>query len=422
MREIEVIGIGLDGVAGLTLSVQKIITQATILVGSNRHLNHFPNHPAKKIILNDLQKNIQEIQQLLKHNEHIIILTSGDPLFFGLGRLLLEEFPHEQLHFYPHLSSIQLAFSRLKIPWQDTQFISVHGRDVDELIKVLQQGKEKIAILTDKINNPSAIARLYLALNLPIEYTFWLCENLGDKSEKISSFNSEEINQLANLSETNFTNLNILVLLRKNINNSTFNFNNLPILGLSEKTFKTFPDRPGLITKKEIRLLILGELALQAKQTVWDIGAGTGAVSIEIARLCPNSQIYAIEKTAIGISLIEENCQNLKVDNIQPICGSAENILQQLPPPDRIFIGGSNSNIVAILDICKQKIVPQGRLVIALATIENCHQAIDWFKQNNWYYSLLQVQISRSIPIATLTRFTPLNPVTTITAHPLYLD
>ena len=420
MRKIEVIGIGLDGVAGLTLSVQKIITQATVLVGSNRHLNYFPNHPAKKIILNDLQKNIQEIQQLLKHDEHIIILTSGDPLFFGLGRLLLEEFPHEQLHFHPHLSSIQLAFSRLKIPWQDTQFISVHGRDVDELIKALQQGKEKIAILTDKTNNPSAIAHLYLALNLPIEYTFWLCENLGDKSERISSFNSEEINQLANLSETNFANLNVLVLLRKNTNNRNFNGNNLPLLGLSEKTFKTFRDRPGLITKKEIRLLVFGELALQAKQTVWDIGAGTGSVSIEIARLCPNSQIYAIEKTAIGISLIEENCQNLKVDNVHAIYGSAENILQQLPSPDRIFIGGSNGNIAAILDICKQKIAPEGRLVIALATIENCHQAIDWFKQNNWYYSLLQVQISRSIPIANLTRFTPLNPVTTITAYPLY--
>ncbi|MGK7936208.1 MAG: precorrin-6y C5,15-methyltransferase (decarboxylating) subunit CbiE [Xenococcaceae cyanobacterium] len=422
MREIEVIGIGLDGAAGLALSVQKIIAQATILVGSNRHLNYFPNHPAKKIILNNLQKNIKEIQQLVKQNEYITILTSGDPLFFGLGRLLLEQFPQEHLKFHPHLSSIQLAFSRLKIPWQDAQFISVHGRDVDELIKVLRQGKEKIAILTDNTNNPSAIARLYLSLNLPIEYTFWLFENFVDQSERINSFNSEEINQLAHLSETNFANLNVLILSRKDPQNTPFDSNNLPILGLSEKTFKTFRDRHGLITKKEIRLLILGELALQAKQIVWDLGAGTGSVSIEIARLCPNSQIYAIEKTAIGISLIEENCQNLKVDNIHPICGNAENILQQLPSPDRIFIGGSNSNIVAILDICKQKIVPQGRLVIALATIENCHQAIDWFKQNNWYYSLLQVQISRSIPIATLTRFTPLNPVTTITAHPLYLD
>ena len=178
MWSIEVVGIGLDGTAGLTLTVQKMIERATILVGSTRHLNYFPHHPAKKIALHDFQIAMKEIEQLVRQNEYIIILTSGDPLFFGLGRLLLEKFPPEQLRFHPHVSSIQLAFSRLKIPWQDVQFISVHGRDVDELIKALQQGKEKIAILTDKRNNPSAIARLYLALNIPTEYKFCLCENL----------------------------------------------------------------------------------------------------------------------------------------------------------------------------------------------------------------------------------------------------
>ncbi len=416
MREIEVIGIGLDGAAGLTLSVQKIIDRATILVGSSRHLSYFPNHPAQKIILKDIQKTIEEIRQLVQSNEYIIILTSGDPLFFGLGRLLLENFPQEELRFHPHLSSIQLAFSRLKIPWQDVRFISVHGRDTDELIKVLQQGTEKIAILTDNINNSSAIARLYLALNLPTEYSFYLCENLGDKSEKISRFNAEEIEGLANLAEADFANLNVLILLRQDITNKSFDLDELPILGLPEKAFITFRDRPGLITKKEIRLLILGELSLQPQQIVWDIGAGTGSVSIEIARLCPNSQIYAIEKTAIGISLIEENCKNFKIDNITPVYGSAKDILLELPLPDRIFIGGSSGNLATILDICKQKIAPQGKLVIALATLENCYQAIDWFKQNNWHYSLLQIQISRSIPIAKLTRFTPLNPVTIITA------
>ena len=418
MRKIEVVGIGLEGTNSLILSVQKIITQATILVGSNRHLNYFPNHSAKKIILKDIQKTLEQIQQVINKNEYIVIITSGDPLFFGLGRLLLENFPQEQLRFHPHLSSIQLAFSRLKIPWQDAQFISVHGRDTDELIKVLQQGKEKIAILTDKTNNPRAIARLYLALNLPTEYTFHLCENLGDKSEKISSFNAKEINNLSNSSTTDFADLNVLIFSKQNVNVNS-NLTNLPLLGLPEKSFKTFRDRPGLITKKEIRLLVLGELALQTQQTVWDIGAGTGSVSIEIARLCPNSQIYAIEKTAIGISLIEENYQNLKIENIIPIYGNAQETLQQLPSPDRIFIGGSSGNLAIILDICKQKIAAKGKIVIALATLENCHQAINWFKQNNWHCSLLQVQISRSTPIATMTRFTPLNPVTIITANPL---
>jgi precorrin-6Y C5,15-methyltransferase (decarboxylating) len=165
------------------------------------------------------------------------------------------------------------------------------------------------------------------------------------------------------------------------------------------------------MTKREIRIAILGELALQPKQIVWDIGAGTGSVSIEIARLCPNSQVYAIEKTAIGQTLIEQNCQRLQVNNVIIIRGKAPEILSQLPAPDRIFIGGSGGNLAEILEICQKKINPEGLLVIALATLENLYQSLDWFSQNSWQYRLLQLQISRSTPVGSLTRFTPLNPV-----------
>ena len=111
----------------------------------------------------------------------------------------------------------------------------------------------------------------------------------------------------------------------------------------------SFRDRPSLITKKEVRIAILGELALQAKQTVWDIGAGTGSVSIEIARICPTSQIFAVEKTSMGSTLITKNSQRFQVDNIVSINGKAPNVLLDLPECDRIFIGGSGGNIIDIL-------------------------------------------------------------------------
>jgi precorrin-6Y C5,15-methyltransferase (decarboxylating) len=107
------------------------------------------------------------------------------------------------------------------------------------------------------------------------------------------------------------------------------------------------------MTKREVRILILGELALQPGQIIWDIGAGTGSVSIEIARLSGTSQVYAIEKTAIGSSLIEQNCRRLQVKNVVSIHGTAPDILQQLPAPNRIFIGGSGGNLNVILDTCK---------------------------------------------------------------------
>ena len=413
---INVIGIGLDGIAGLNEKTQKLVDKATFLVGSERHLSYFPHHPAQHLVLGNLPETLQIIRQKQKQEE-IIILVSGDPLFFGLGRLLLAELSPNNLAFYPHYTSVQLAFNKIKIPWQDTEIVSVHGRNLEQLIPLLQQGKKKIAILTDHTNHPGAIANLYLSLDIPTNYDFWVCENLGDEREKISYFNYEKINDLL---KQNFSPLNVVILLRQeNFKGNYLDINNLPILGLSDDTFSSFDDRPGLMTKREIRLIILGELALKPQQVVWDIGAGTGSVSLEIARLSPASQVYAIEKTAIGIHLIEQNCQKLQILNVIAINGKAPEILEKLPAPQRIFIGGSGGNLSSILDICEQKITKNGVIVLAIATLEHLHSSLTWLEQHNCNYHLLQVQISRSLPIANLTRFSPLNPVTIITVKNL---
>ena len=410
---INVVGIGLDGELGLTKQAKQIIDRATILCGANRHLSYFPKHSAFKISLNNLQ---QDIELIIKKatEEKVVILASGDPLFFGLGRLLLSKVPAEQLQFYPHLSSIQLAFSKLKIPWQDASFISVHGRDCDALIKHFKQGTDKIAVLTDDSNNPIEIANFYLSLKLSVAYSFHVCANLTQKDAIITSFTPQEVTKLSQLPQDSFAPLNVLVLIREDVIKNDLDLDSLPLFGIPDSAFLTFSDLPSLITKKEIRTTILAELKLQPQQTIWDIGAGTGSVSIEIARLCPDAAIYAIEKTAMGINLIEQNCQRFRVKNIYPISKKAPDALSELPTPNRIFIGGSGGNLSAILDTCKAKIASQGIIVIALATIEHFTTVIQWAQQNNWHYDLLQVQISRSIPIANLTRFSPLNPVTII--------
>ncbi|NES86371.1 MAG: precorrin-6y C5,15-methyltransferase (decarboxylating) subunit CbiE [Moorea sp. SIO2B7] len=417
MSIIQVVGIGLDGAAGLREAVGQIVERATLLVGSDRHLSYFPHHQGECLVMGDFIEAISAIHRRLDGDEEIVVLVSGDPLFFGLGRLLLEKLPSENLHFHPHLCSVQLAFNRLKIPWQDARIISAHGRSLDELTPLLQKGVEKIAVLTDRKNNPCAIARLYLALDLSTRYDFWVCENLGDTQENVSYFPATEIEVLASLEENSFAPLNVVILRRQNHSaETTLDLNSLPLLGLADQTFVSFSDRPGLITKREIRLIILGELALQAEQIVWDIGAGTGSVSLEIARLCPTSQVYAIEKTAMGTNLIEKNCQRLHISNVISIHGSAPDILAQLPAPNRIFIGGSGGNLEDILDICQKKIATNGVLVLALATLEHLNRSLEWLRNNCWNYRLLQVQISRSVPVAKLTRFSPLNPVTIITA------
>jgi precorrin-6B C5,15-methyltransferase / cobalt-precorrin-6B C5,C15-methyltransferase len=417
MAQIDIIGIGLDGAIGVTDKVKKLVENATLLVGSARHLSYFPGHPTVRLVLSDLNQSIEELCQLKDTDERIVVLVSGDPLFFGLGRLLLEKLPPQNLHFHPHVTSVQLAFSQIKVPWQDARIVSSHGRSLDELTKSLQQGIEKIAVLTDGTNNPSAIARLYLSLDLPASYEFWICENLGDEREKITHFLPDKIAKLAFLAPDTFSSLNVVILLRENYNAiEILNTEKLPILGLSDRSFVSFDDRPGLMTKREIRLIVLGELALQPEQTVWDIGAGTGSVSLEIARLCPTSRVYAIEKSAMGKALIEQNSQRLQVDNIKAVYGSAPNSLNNLPQPNRIFIGGSGGNLLEILDVCEQKLLSNGTIVLALATLEHLNISLEWFNKHSWNYRLLQVQISRSVSVGDLMRFSPLNPVTIVTA------
>ena len=410
MTQIHVVGIGLDGKVGLTSTLQTLISQANLLVGSDRHLSYFHDHCAPKLILDNLSTTIKQLRQCLPEYESILILVSGDPLFFGLGRLLLTEFPPEILTFHPHVSSVQLAFSRVKVPWQDAKIISVHGRSTDELISALQKGTDKIALLTDNCNTPAAIARLYLSLDLPSNYQFWVCENLGSAEEKVNSFSAED------LQSKSFSPLNVVIILRQNQTTEQLDISKLPLLGLPDSTFLSFPDRPGLMTKKEVRQAILGELSLQDQQTVWDVGAGTGSVSIEIARLCPNSQVYAVEKMAMGVSLIEKNCHRLQVSNIKIIQGKAPEVLLPLPKPNRIFIGGSGGNLQEILTVCQEKIAPDGVLVLAFATLEHLHTCLEWLRSHNWNYHVGQWQISRSVSIGNLSRFSPLNPVTIIRA------
>ncbi|MEO0845174.1 MAG: precorrin-6Y C5,15-methyltransferase (decarboxylating) subunit CbiT [Cyanobacteria bacterium J06648_1] len=250
---------------------------------------------------------------------------------------------------------------------------------------------------------------------MPLNYSFYICANLGSVAEKVSHFPPESIGDLSQLTPADFAALNVLILVREAAT-ADLNLDRLPLIGISDRDFLSFPDRPGLITKREIRLEILGELALQPQQTVWDIGAGTGSVSIEIARLCPTSQVYAIEKTAMGSSLVAQNSQRFQVNNITSVNGQAPDVLLDLPDCDRIFIGGSGGKIASILTVCSPKLRQQGLIVMSFATIEYQLQAIGWLSNHGWQYRLLQLQISRSTPINHLTRLTPLNPVSIITA------
>ena len=460
--KIQVVGVGLSGAKSLSLETLEIVRSATVLLGSQRHLDGFQeieqfatatDQGIERWTLGNFSDVFDKLRShLITHPDaRIVVLASGDPLFFGIGRLLLESFPAEQLRFHPQVSAIQLAFSRLKIPWQSATLVSVHGRGEALLTKALKRGDEKIAVLTDSVLTPSAIAYLVKALELPIHYQIWVCENLGSKAERISLYSEQT---------SNYSALNVVVLLRSP-KPTPGNLENLPLIGLPDSAFKGFSDRPTLMTKREIRLLILGAIAPLPNQIIWDIGAGTGSVSVELSRLCPSAQIYAIEKTAMGAALIEQNADRLAIAPIHIIQATAPEALLQLPTPDRVFIGGSSSQLTSILNYLHQRLqrshaISQNdshhpmKIVLALATVESVAAVISWLNQvdtdttaqlvssssantgqkttsklvrDTWQYQLTQANISRSIPVGPLTRFSPLNPITIVTlSTSSYLD
>ena len=436
---IQVVGIGLDGANSLTPKTLEMVKSATVLLGAQRHLDSLKDiASAAQWPLGNFSNAFGRVRshQASHPNARIVILASGDPLFFGIGRLLLEAFPADQLSFHPQLSAIQLAFSRLKIPWQSATLVSVHGRSEALLTKALKRADSKIAVLTDSVLTPEAIARLIDALELPIRYQIWVCENLGGETEQLSLYDAQKAQD--------FSPLNVVVLLRES-ETVPVEPERLPLIGLPDSVFKGFPDRPTLMTKREIRLLILGAIAPLPSQVIWDIGAGTGSVSVELSRLCPSAQIYAIEQTAMGAALVEQNAKRLAIAPIKIIQGKAPGVLSQLPTPDRVFIGGSSGQLSSILDHLHQRlhsriVRPHNsiRVVIALATVENVAEAISWINQDTaaimpknvsagsiehppqsisqtWQYQLTQINISRSIPVGSLTRFSPLNPITLMT-------
>jgi precorrin-6Y C5,15-methyltransferase (decarboxylating) len=371
-------------------------------------------------VLGELHPIVEQLRVRLATDPQqvIVMLASGDPLFYGIGRLLLQAFAPEQLVFHPHLSAVQLACSRLKLPWQDACVISVHGRSLEELQTALRQGADKIIVLTDPVNTPLAIAQVLQHLDLSTCYQLWVCENLGGDNERILRLN---LGVLPNQADS-FAPLNVVVLVRQPAR-QTPNLQTLPCFGIADREFLSFPDRPGLMTKREIRVQILAELALQPGQVIWDVGAGTGSVSIEIARLVPDATIYAIEKTAIGLSLIQQNAQRFQVQNVRVVAGEAPKILSELPSPDRIFIGGSGGQLSELVQVCLGRLALPGVMVIAVATLEHQAAVITCLSQeamptsSRLTYRAVQLQIAHSRPMSQvkhLQRWQPLNPVTLV--------
>ena len=412
-RKIHVIGINSYKFEDLPLKLQnlfiKTVNIAVPFSYSEKIKAWSENNLEKKKSFFACKSNNELIKWLGSQETDVILISRGDPLWFGIGRILLENFSKDELKFYPSNTCIQLAFSKLKIPWQNTINVSIHGRDSTKLAEELKTRPSSLAILTDSNNKSLEIIQKNLfELNLIDFYDFWLCEEIGFDNEKIRKLNLKE------KLPSDISSLNIAILTKTKKNNSN---NNLPLFGISDVIFKTFEDRPNLLTKREVRIQILADLELPKNGVIWDIGAGCGSIALEAIRLRPNLDLICIDKRIGSRSLILENSKTLGVkpkfifeDDISNILNSKD--FNSLKKPNRLVIGGCGKNTkLQIINKLATFMSVGDIVVIPLIDIKTIEELKEELENKNFKTNLNLIQTYKTITISEGMRLEPNNPV-----------
>lgn len=397
-QKIYLVGAGIEGWEGFGSKALEIIGNCEVMVGHQRHLDIFPDFAGDKMTLGDLP----EVLEFLKNtSKRVVVLASGDPNFFGVSRFLLRNLPKERFEIFPNVTSMQYAFASIKEPWDDAIFVSVHGRGmhpaVDRIIAA-----EKACVLTDRVNTPAAIATELIERGAE-GYEAWLCEDLGLPTEKFTK------TPLRGLLELKPSDLNILILIR------TYepNLVHYPLIGIDDEEFHTSKK---LITKQEVRAVTLSKLQLQDDLVLWDIGAGSCSVSIEASNLMPNGRIFAVEKNPHCISFITENLKKFCARNIKLVEAYAPEGLEDLPDPDRVFIGGAGGKLDEVIDTVSQRLKPEGVVVINAVTLDTLTKAVEFLEDHGFTVEATCVNIAKTRNLTEYKMFEAQNPVYVIAA------
>lgn len=315
----------------------------------------------------------------------IAVLTGGDPLFFGIGRRLIELFGPD-LIIHPALSAPQTACARFLEPWDDACFISLHGRDDDNFAARILR-RPKTIVFTDHRRTPALIAQRLLETGAGIgiaqeNIVMMIAEDLGTPKERLTKGCPREI------AEMRFSTLNIVIIKHKRPP-PTADF----VLGLNENNIR---HSRGLITKDEVRAATLHHLRLPKQGVLWDIGAGSGSISLEAARLCPELRIFAVERQPEEQDNITANIRRYQSGNITLVKDQAPEALKSLPRPERIFIGGSGGRLTEIINFAAAALAPQGIMVVNAVISSTRDKAPALLHQAGMRVQTTTIQVSRA--------------------------
>jgi precorrin-6Y C5,15-methyltransferase (decarboxylating) len=395
IKKVYIVGLGLNPLDLPSESLQRI-SGAQVLVGGQRLLEYFKDHPSDKIaIRGPLDHVIERIKKEIAEKKDIVVLADGDPGFYGIGRRILDALGRDMVHIYPNLTTLQVAASRLKIPWQDIQTVSLHGRqDMQPLFNALVRN-DWVAVYTDLVFHPARIADELCRRGVDT-FEMYVFEELCTESEKIGHFALKEA------ADRTFSSPNFVILDR-------VRQAQLPLcLGLGDERYL---HQRGMITKREVRATGLALLGIEPHHIVWDLGAGSGSMAIEASILANRGRVLAVERDPERAEMICKNIQETGAYGVEVIHGEMPGCLDALPDPDRVFIGGGMGRDNRVLEEACRRLRPGGKIVLHLVLMGSLARARDYLTALNWPFSITQVQVSRSRPTAGDQRLVAINPV-----------
>ncbi len=382
MPELPVIVVGVSG-SELAKDSARAVQDADLIVGGGRHLDALAPPGTRRLkVTADLDVVLDAVEA---EPGRVCVLGSGDPGFFGIVRVLAERFGPDALEVHPAPSSVALAFARLGLPWDDAVVVSAHGRSFADAASRVA-ASSKVAVLTSPDNPPQALGRELVRLG-GRHGRVVVCSRLGGGDETVVEVD------LAGLAAGEWDPLSVVVLLgpagpQAGTGAGAGAVGAAPVLAWGRDD-AAFAHRRGMVTKAEVRAVVLGKLALPLTGLLWDVGAGSASVAVECALLAPGLQVVAVERDADDIERARSNAADHGAA-VEVVHGTAPDCLESLGDPDRVFVGGGG---LGVLDAVLDHLKPGGRVVATYAAVDRAAAAAGRLGH------LVQVQVNRGVPL-----------------------
>lgn len=398
-----ILGIGDDGLAGLTELARRQVMDADLILAAPSILTLLESVRTRKQALEaDMSLALRQVREALEYSNPVLI-SSGDPLFYGVARYLCDRLGKDVFEVVPHVSSMQLAFARIKESWEDAYLTNLAGRPVEAVIDRIRTA-EKIGLFSSEDCPPARLARELLERGIDY-FRAYVCENLGSPDERVTQC------ELADLTTMEFNPLNVMILIRKpNRPDRASRASRHRLFGNPDDAFAQSLPKRGLVTQAEVRSIALAQLDIRSTSIVWDIGAGSGSVAIEAAQLAHLGTVYAIEPEPADIALIQANAEEFGVPNVRALQGRAPEVLATLPEPDAIFVGGTGRQVDLVLSEAYARLIQGGSMAVNVATIEGLATAYHTLKNLAGEVRVWNVSVARGIEQMDRLRFEAINP------------